>query len=725
MALGPAKVKVEIMPAAAWVDISDRVDLDSTVRVRPACSPTPWADVEAGSCTFTVDDPTGELWPGNPSSQYFGLLRKGMPVRVTATLGTATSVRHVGRVRLVTPTLTGSVGVGTRVTFTSTDVLADLQGRSTDDRLTEELRAAARTTWSNGSDAWDVWPLTGSPTDGSIPSTREGSTNAGLVVWPKSKAGSVSFNSLDGATVDGPLTLPAMATFEPSGAVGPVMTFPVTAQTSGQFYFAFRTGLVAQRTIAAGFDGSGNMVWQFEVQTDSTLTLRNGQGLAPGNWGSSQPVTDGAWHTVVGYINASAVPGAGQQLLVFLDGTFLTLTYDTSSVRTICVGGYMPPGQRGKQQACFQGDVTLIGTLGAAGVGSVEHLCAMTPVSPALEWQRLNGYAGSLLGAALASTWKTSAQVVTGPTQESNLLDLMRTVARSCGGRITLSPAGLPQQVALRLPENPAPTLTTDGSTAFTVTLSQDDADGLSFTLGADEDPTRVLVNGPFASGLYVGDESDGRQDDQMTTWSASQGDATAIGGGWVNTRPSGLRVNRLPVDLATSASGQTLVDWLFAAIPMQSVFTLAGIPSVVMGVTQTNLIAVGWDETYSMTQSLFELDTFPAEFWPRAVLATGATERSIVGTTATGAHTVTAGSAAVGTGTASTLTVSSSGALFATGKSLRLSWKGECVTGSFTGAASPQTLTLTGRGQQGTVARTHTDGEPITIWRPARAGMG
>ena len=194
VALGPAAVKVEFKPANTWVDVSSYVDLSTGVKVRPACAPTPWSDIEAGTASFVLDDPSGTWWPDNPTSPYYRLIRKGMPCRVTVTAGTKTSVQHLGRVRLIQPTLVGTANVGSMITYTSTDVLADLQGRSTKDRLSEEIadQVAAATYTNGGVVGWDSWPLTGSPSDNSIPSAREGSSNSGRVVWPASGAGAIS-----------------------------------------------------------------------------------------------------------------------------------------------------------------------------------------------------------------------------------------------------------------------------------------------------------------------------------------------------------------------------------------------------------------------------------------------------------------------------------------------------------------------------------------------------
>ena len=724
MALGPCTVKVELMPASSWVDVSGLLDLDAGVQVRPACGADPWADVEAGSASFVLDDPDGTWWPENPASAYRGLVRKGMPCRVTVTAGSTPSRRHLGRVRLIQPTLVGSVGVGTRIQFTSTDLLADLQGRTLADRMSENAAVSAATeAFSNGPDAWDSWSLEGDPTDASIPSARKGSTNSGRVVRPKSGAGNVTFSGLDGASFAGALTSPGMATFETSGAVGPVLEFPVDAQTSGQVFLAFRTDLTSLRTLAVAYDAAGTRLWRLYIDTDGILYVQDSAG---GIGTSQQVVVDGAWHTLVGYLSAAAVPGAGQTMGFFLDGVgVFTAAYDTSSMRTLIVGGLMSPKSRGKQSQCFAGDVALIATIGSTQVGGLEFYAAMIADNPRFAWLRLAGYAGDLVGTVNSTVRTTSCDTVEAPTHGKSLLQAMRELARSCGGRITVTPgtgSGTAADLYLMLPEEPWPAITTSAATAFTVTLSQDDADGIMWMWGAEEAPTRYTVDGPAASATFVGDESDGRQDDSTDTWNVTEADAYAIAGGFVQSRPEGLRVEQVPVDIATAATGQALADGLLAMVPMKTVFTLAGVPSRPVGYTSTDVIAVGWEELYSMRQSTFTISTIPAAAWPRGIVASSGSEQCVIGGSG---HTVTGGSAAAGTGTGGGLTVTSPGALFVTGATRFFNWGGECVQGSVSGGSSPQTLTLSARGQRGTVARVHADGEPIDIWRPFRLGMG
>lgn len=720
MTLGPATVKAEFMPAAAWVDVSDLLDLPAGVQVRPACKATPWDPIEAGQAIFTLDDPTGTWWPGNPASAYYGLLRKGMPCRVTVTAGSTTSVRHLGKVRLIQPTLTGSVSTGTKITFTSTDLLADLQGRTTLDRLSENAAYAARSnSYSNGAAAWDSWPCTGEPTDDTIPSARDGSTNQGLMVWPKSGAGSVTFGAPDGATVEGPINLPGMITFEPSGAVGPVLVLPIDADTSGQFYVAWRTTSTAQQTVAVAFDGSGSYLWRIQLKTSGDVEFITPAGTTA--FGATN-MADGQWHTMVMYIDATAVPGAGQSLWSVLDsGGHGAVTMDTSSVRTVVVGGYMTPGSRGKQSECFAGDVTMLATVGAASVGGLENYCAMSSSTAGPQFGTLGYFADTLAGSVFGATTSTAAMpVINGPTQDSTILDLMRTIERTVGGVIWVDydVAGTIADTYLLMPQNPAPAIAGDGAAYMTVTIGADDADGIEWTWGAEQWPTRVVVTSPVASATWVGDETDGRQDDQIDTWSATATGAYAVGGGWVQSRPDGMRIKRLTIDLATSSTGQTLATKALGMRPGYHVLRLTSIPEVPVGVTQVDLIPTAWTETYTDQRSIFDVDTIPAEALPTGIVHDTYTDYTYLDVD--GAHVATNG-ASIGTGTGNvSVTAPSTNDLFATGVSALLDWAGEVITGSFTGSSSPQTLAISARAQAGTVARTHSNTDTISVHHSA-----
>lgn len=728
-ALGPGRVKVEFYDGTFWNDATTVLDLSAGVAIRPACGKTPWDQVEAGTATITLMDPTGAWWPGNPASPNSRWFGKGTPVRVTGTVGTTTSVRFVGSVRAIAASLGGDATSSARVTLTCSDVLADLAGIPMRDRLSHHLGSAAITSGgrSNGPDAWDAWPLTGAATDATIPSSRPGSANAGRVVRPLSGAGDVSFGSLEGTTAEfGPWNLPGMATLTPTGAVGPVLSLPATARTSGQTYLAFRGTSTVKMTIAAAYNGAGDNLWQLQQQagTGELYFIDKLNNLV---WATGRLVADGQWHTVVMYVNAATVPGPGQEVWCYVDGTYAgMMIYNAATLRTVVVGGLMSPKSLGKQSECYAGDVAMLGALGASQVGGIEHRAGSEP-------RTINDgladvmYAAILTG-VLTPSWlgpvqTSSPNVVTWPTQDTIALDALRTLAASVGARVRVEPrgTGTVSRISLMLPEDPTPALLPTPAPAFTLTLSADDADGgLSLSLPADETPTRADVTSPVASATYVGVEGLTSTSDSIATYCLTDTDAYALGGGWCY-RPQGARLDQVGVDLATSSSGQPLADAVLAMIPGKTVCTLAGLPSALTGRTSQDLIVTGWDETWSAVGTTFALDTLPVDAWGRGVAASTGTDWCIVGGDTD--HVATNGST-LGTGTG-TLTVSSAAGInLASGATAYMDWAGEVVLGT-AAYVSPgvSTLAVTARGQRGTVARAHADGERIDVYRPARAG--
>lgn len=733
MGLGVGLVKVELMPSealGAWVDVSSYVNLTSGVSGRPAGPSDVFQPVEAGTWTFVLYAHDGVWWPENPGSPYFGQIVEGMPCRITGTVGTTTSVRHLGRIRIIDPEVQGSVEKGAQVTFTSSDVLADLGGVMRD-RLTENLKnQASIATYSNGPNAWDSWPLTDDTSSQVITSGRPGGNN-GQIYQPKSGAGVLTLNQLDGATHNGPLSLPNMATFEPVNGVGPVIGLPLTSQTSGQFYIAWRTTSTQQAVIAAGYDKSGTVLWKivqligggvgFYDSTNALLATMN-----PTNY------NDGTWHTVVILPLGAGVPSSplNNPCAVFWDAGSFSAVFDPSAVRSVTVGGAMNPFLPGKQSQCFTGDIGMIGTLGATNVGGLDNLCCVSnglTNTTTSATQYLSAYARAILKASMNVTATTTAtNIANFPTQDVSYLDALNLVAQSSGSQLTVDPSLATSNVAkvsMRLPEAPAPNL----APAFTLTTTNDDDGTWSLVRGAADIPTRSQVQSPLGLATYVGDESQRRLDDTFSSVNYDSNGCYAIAGSRVN-RPRSSRLTPINVDLATAigtagtnASAQTLATAILAAVPMVTTFTLGSMPSGLFGRSQQDQLIVGWTETWTVGSTVFQFSCLPTSDLPDAVFD-GVGAGADYSRFGAGGVLATSNGAALGTGTGA-LTVTSTADLMLTGTSLTWNWNGEAVTGTVSGATSPQTVTITARAQRGTVARTHANVEPFDVWLPATFG--
>ena len=187
-------------------------------------------------------------------------------------------------------------------------------------------------------------------------------------------------------------------------------------------------------------------------------------------------------------------------------------------------------------------------------------------------------------------------------------------------------------------------------------------------------------------------------------------------------TKSSKLRLSKVTFDLAT-ASNDLYSNWFGLALGER--VRVSNLPSTYFGVTQMDGYVLGWTERptvygYEVTLNLQPADA-PAEAkyddatYGRYGWADGAatgTGGTAMGTTATGTLIIT---------TASGPTLTTSAGMYP----MNLDWNGECVTVSAPGGAgSPQTVTITARGQNGTVARVHASGERVDVWNTARYAL-
>lgn len=714
-ALGPGLVKVEVYARSAWNDVSAHVNLTAGVQITPAQRTDVFEDVEPGQADLTFHAHDGVMWPENPASPYSGEIVEGMPLRITVTIGSTTSVRHLGRIRLMQPAVAGDITQAT-LAVTSTDVLTDVAGITLADRLTENLKAFA-TTSSNSNDpnAWDVWPLTDDAASTVLLSSRPGGQNA-LIVPSKPASGTVTLGSLDGATTQGTWNLSGMATFAPTSTIGPVLRLPVTSSTAGQVYFGFRTSTLQDCTLAAGWDASGAVLWRLRILSAGTVNLYDSSNTLIG---SRAFTPDGAWHTMVGYLPTAAVPSANTHIGWYLDGTNLVnQTTTPSALRWITIGGGMNPYLLGKQSSCFTGDIAMLGVAGIGQLGGVDNECAIITMDPNLAIQRITGgYTVAQTPAVGLNSEVYLPSVANFATDGMGALDALATIARSVGMQINVLPlsTGFASRIQFLTPELPTPGLTP----SMTIALYADDDGQLTWDRGADNAPTRATASSPLATATYIGDESQRRSDASLDTVNAAVADAYAIAAGWVN-RPRSSRLTPIVVDLATAIGGDTLAAAVLALKPMNNTATVANLPGVLTGRTTQDHIILAWTETWGVDSSLFSFSTIPADDWPYAIWTSAGGDHSYFG--AGGLLTATNG-ASLGTGTGSLTVASSSGDLMVTGTSLTWSWGGEAVTGTASGSSSPQTLAITARGVNNTVARTHNNGESVDVWRPAVFG--
>lgn len=717
-----------------WHDVTAYVDADEGITITPAThggadEPEP-APGEASLALYGED---GVWWPDNPTSPRWPLPGRALRCRISGTVGTSTTWRHYGTVRSWEPD-PGDAPAEARIRIVSVDVLADLATLTYQDRLTEHLRYTAALI--GAPTRWDSWPLVEDAGASSLASGRVGSTAAGRVVPARSGAGTIETGDLDpGNNIFGPWNLARMVTFTPgqdgTGAdipVTPVMLLPVTAQTSGQTYLAFRTSVQSDRVIAEGYAPGAQLAWRIGIHPDNGL-LYLLDDAETSTYLSLESCADGAWHTVVTYLPHNATPGASQTREWYIDGVYryAQTGVDTSALRWIVVGGSMSPRSRGKQARCMTGDVTMLGVLGQGIVGGLERWCARTSDSAhdAVSLA-IGGWPAAYTDHVDAAWSSTSARVARAPFHDRTALDVAHITCTTTGHRLRVVPSATAATLYAI-----APKLIPSTTPTATIILGDDDHAPMALTRGGEATPTRATVDAPDGGGTWIdvaAETATGRprrlDADTIETWSTTQRAAIAVAGGHVQGLPGRtLHIDQLAVDLTTSVSGQPLATAMLALTPGGCVTVTEGpTPGTLArwtGRTSDDHVASGWTETWDADGVTMDLRLYRAEDVPRTVLDDpGGRGRLCAGT---GVLTVTGGSAAIGTGTG-TVQVTTTRRM-RTGTPITWDWAGEWVTGTASGTSTVQTLTISARGVGGTVARAHVDGQPLDVATPARLG--
>lgn len=78
----PRNVVVELQIDGVWVDVTTDIRQTSPITIKRGASGE-GAKIQPGQCRLTLDDASGDYNPLNPLGQYFGLIGRNQPVRVT------------------------------------------------------------------------------------------------------------------------------------------------------------------------------------------------------------------------------------------------------------------------------------------------------------------------------------------------------------------------------------------------------------------------------------------------------------------------------------------------------------------------------------------------------------------------------------------------------------------------------------------------------------------
>ena len=428
---------------------------------------------------------------------------------------------------------------------------------------------------------------------------------------------------------------------------------------------------------------------------------------------------DGQWHSVFIY-------DSGTNTLAFYidDNTTSTVTgafggLSTGTWTVANIGSFSVGGQY-KNVYGFVGDVAGI----AASTGNPT-----TDLGGFAKWGFPIGnasYSGTNLaqdtllwllksdlgGAAAAGTDYTvtgtdNRRISNALTTGTTLGDAVAKLHRTIGGSYWVNPVtGLPTSIMSDAARPTTPTIT--------VSLGADDeiGNGQQWSQTVQGKPTRVTVNSPAVTANIVDAtaEAAGIPVSQVNidTWAIDQNSANDLA--WIRLKTSAtLRLSQFAVDLVT-AEHDFYAALCGTAFPGMRL-TVSNIPSGFVGLSQTDVFAQGWTETYDATQAVWTFDTTPAD-------APG--EAKFDQTRFTWGDGVCSVSACTATATTLTLTWTGSATLSTTAGDypfdINVNGERVTITTAPTGGTSPQTVTVT-RGISPTVARAHTAGEPVDVW--------
>lgn len=716
MATGfPTSIVVEIeFAAGVWTDITTHVVGDSIEITAGKDSPA--GDIQPGTLDLILDNPDGTWTPDNPLSTYYPDIVEGKRIRVTVNKGTPAgystgsygtgpyagtltqSVRFAGRITLWEPDFP-SVPQQSKTRVQAVDALGDLARNTMPPTL---LGVLQNLYYASGEVAptqsfW-YWPLRSGWRLLDLVTGAESlhyyqPTTGGEVSWESDSSFPYGQDACLGLTAGVGLQVGLRA--HVSGLlnahrIGGV--FRLAAGTAGLVFAATDV-----KTTDAGV--SGAVVWWDGV---SALTVRQYTAGTPATMGTVNNVSIG-WHTISLYFGATAEA-------ITVDG-----------VSTSATGLAAPP------------NVITVG-------GSID-----------LSVRDLYINSGSLMDAYLTSTGQSLSTVTANIATQAGLDDLNATLGWSSS--VTSWVAVPPQtqdRTALDVVADLANSQSGLAHVAYTLTDPQPiiliaNADNRETTVDLTLDAELDLIGGPTLDrNVYdkVASATGKNATDSVTVTDATLVDTYGSGTAEVQSvladtnqlaasasdriaqaKSSKLRLSRVTFDLVT-AQNDLYSNW-FGLAPGERV-RVANLPSTYFGVTYIDGYVLGWTERpsvhgYEVTLNLQPADA-PAEAkyddttygrfgWADGVATiTGGTA---VGTTSTGTIVIT---------TASGPTLTQNGGMYP----LNLDWNGECVTITTApvSAVSPQTVTITARGVNGTVARSHSTGEAVDIWQTGRFSL-
>lgn len=549
----------------------------------------------------------------------------------------------------------------------------------------------------------------------------------GTVVQPKGYPGSATFNAPDGGHLtDGQIDF----TRGDNNTLAPVVLIPLRddSTTNPPKYISGWVKLAADPkgstgdVIMAAYGRTGGLLWLFTVLVSGgnvTWAMVDQNGTSNSFFATGAPRDEG-WHYwalsmgngTTTQMNTRTKGDTGQQAF----GSF-AWPYDPRPVQYLVVGGRMNPFIPGKQLDTLLGSVSSLSiqydaNFDLAGTGNPGLTTDIDTVRGVLTTDSTP--IDTLVGGGLSNSPDATAVMYTLDTDD--LLERWNEMARAGGGAVYTAPSGKRSYVrGIDLyPSVPSVILDAEQD------LSAPDGGWQS---AKDPRPTRVTVSAPVGSAEVVDTVTEAstglRLETTMSTSAGSLDVARSVAGLILND--GGSRLASWGIDITTTSTDK--ISTMMALLPMRRI-RIQTLPSALMGVTWVDIYANGWTEAYNPDDGSYRFqfqDSAYADDPPA-----GRFDDADYGRFALTGATVTGGTA-LGTTAAGTIVITSASGVLDTAASypLELDWNGERVSVSGVGGGtSPQTATLTSRGNAPSVARVHSTGEPVQLHFPLTFGV-
>lgn len=657
---------------------------------------SPGGDLQPGVLELDLDNSDGTWTPDNPLSTAYSYFKEGTRIRVRVTKG-STVPKFVGRIVTIEPDYP-DVPTQSITHVTAVDAIGDLARMDCPPALLGVIQAlfTAAAETAPIQSFW-YWPLTGGyrltdAVTGAESMTFFQPSAGGEVSWEADSSfplgGDACLSMTAGVGLQVGLRTHVAGLLNDHRIGG---AFHLQTGAAGVVFSAtdMKTTAALVTGVVVWWDGAGTVsVRQYTAGTPTTLVSI---AVAPG------------WHTISVYFGSTAEE-------ITVDGVDTATGILVAPPTVITVGGSIDMSVRDLY-------LTSSTALDSYLVDTGASLTTITSnVATAL---RLTD-----LGAAIA--WSSSVSGVRAtavPTEGRKGIDVLSDLANSQSGHAYVAySTSDPQVITLVANKDARPT-----SVALTVD-AENDLDGgptldrnvygkVGTATGKNAALSVLVVDDDLAAAFSAGSAEKQSALALANDLAASASDLIS------QSRDSKLRLSEVSIDLAT-AQADLYAAWFATTIGER--IRVSGLPSTYFGVTYLDGYLLGYKEQPGITGYRVLLKLLPADAPPQAKYNDTTYGRFAWGD---GKATVTSGTAVGGTGNGTLVITTPSGPCLTTSAGaypLQLDWNGECVTITSAPASgsSPQTVTTTARGQNGTVARAHSAGEPVEIWRAARFAL-